>query len=459
MRRLYLKQLLLLLGDVALLYATLTLALTFRRFSLPSWDVWQAHAILFTAIYAVWLVSFYSVGLYDLAKIWPQRSLAATFINTLAFNTLVAAAFFYFAKGRFTLLSPQTILLLNVALFGIAWYAWRVVFSRLIAAQAFLRPLAYVGSIPSSLEMFDTIRANPQLGYRLALIGSFHTRSVAPDDHDVLRITNPAGLVPAILRHNIKTVVMHFPDDTHHAFREALYQALAQRFVFIDSTAFSEMVTGKVHVSAIGQAWFLHNLTEGSKRLYELFKRAFDIAGSFVLAVISLPFIPLILLAIKTTSPGPAFFTQWRIGQNGRKFLAMKFRTMYIDAERHGPQWAQKNDPRATRVGRFLRKMRVDEIPQLINILRGEMSFVGPRPERVEFVQELTKDIPYYQERHLVKPGLTGWAQINFPYGASKTDALEKLQYDLYYIKNRSLILDLTILLKTIKVVMQGSGQ
>jgi len=170
-------------------------------------------------------------------------------------------------------------------------------------------------------------------------------------------------------------------------------------------------------------------------------------------------FLPFIYAAVKLNSPGPFLFMQQRTGKSNRKFMAVKIRTMSKNAEHNGPQWAVKNDPRVTRSGRIMRKMRIDEIPQLINVLRGEMSFIGPRPERPEFIEKLEKKIPYYNERLLVKPGLTGWAQINFPYGASEKDALDKLQYDLYYIKNRSFILDLSIVLKTIKTVLSAGGQ
>ncbi len=169
---------------------------------------------------------------------------------------------------------------------------------------------------------------------------------------------------------------------------------------------------------------------------------------------------PFIILAIKIDSPGPFLFKQIRVGKNGKDFLAMKFRTMRQDAEKNGPQWALKDDPRVTRIGKFLRKFRIDEIPQLINVLKGEMSLIGPRPERPEFVSQLKKQIPFYEERLLVKPGLTGWAQVMGPaYGGSEKESLEKLQYDLFYIKNRSLGLDLSIALKTIKTILSRQGQ
>jgi lipopolysaccharide/colanic/teichoic acid biosynthesis glycosyltransferase len=164
-------------------------------------------------------------------------------------------------------------------------------------------------------------------------------------------------------------------------------------------------------------------------------------------------------IAIKLESPGPAFYKQERVGKNGKLFTIIKFRSMRQDAEKHGPVWATKDDDRTTYVGSFIRKVRIDELPQLINVLRGEMSFVGPRPERPVFVEQLTEVIPFYSQRHLVEPGLTGWAQVKYDYGASVEDALQKLQYDLYYIKNVSLFFDVWIILQTIKIVLFGRGR
>ena len=180
---------------------------------------------------------------------------------------------------------------------------------------------------------------------------------------------------------------------------------------------------------------------------------------AFCLGLTSLPLFPFIAAAVKLNSPGNVFYTQKRIGKGGQMFWLLKFRSMVQDAEKDGAKWAEKEDTRITKVGNFLRKSRLDELPQLWNVLKGEMSFIGPRPERPEFVRELEKQIPFYQTRHLIKPGLTGWAQINFPYGASVEDAMEKLQYDLYYIKHRSLVLDFGVVLKTIKIVLSRGGR
>jgi exopolysaccharide biosynthesis polyprenyl glycosylphosphotransferase len=191
-------------------------------------------------------------------------------------------------------------------------------------------------------------------------------------------------------------------------------------------------------------------------RLYRRLLRVFDVVSSLIGIALSLPLMVLTAVAIRIESTGPVVYTQVRVGLHGRKFRIFKLRSMQADAEAHGPVWACENDSRVTRVGRVIRRLHLDETPQFFNILRGEMSLIGPRPERPEFVEQLEERIPYYSERHLVKPGLTGWAQVSYPYGASFEDAREKLQYDLYYIKNQSPLLDAIILLETARVVLFG---
>jgi len=193
-------------------------------------------------------------------------------------------------------------------------------------------------------------------------------------------------------------------------------------------------------------------------RIYRQARRLLDIAISLPGLMVSLPIMVLTAIAIKIDSRGPVLYMQKRVGEHNRSFTIMKFRSMRTDAEPDGPVWAEEDDLRITRVGRVIRKLRVDELPQFINILRGEMTIVGPRPERPEFVEQLEREVPYYSQRHLVKPGLTGWAQIRYPYGASVEDAINKLQYDLYYIKNQSLLLDAITLFETTRIVLFGRG-
>jgi exopolysaccharide biosynthesis polyprenyl glycosylphosphotransferase len=229
----------------------------------------------------------------------------------------------------------------------------------------------------------------------------------------------------------------------------------------VDLTDFYEENWSKVPVFYLQRSWFA--MAQGFQLLHNpvglKLKRVFDIFGSGLLFLLTLPILVLTMIAIKLESRGSVFFTQVRVGENGRTFTVFKLRSMRTDAESTGAAWASTRDPRVTRVGRFIRATRIDELPQLLNVLRGEMSFIGPRPERPEFMKQLEREIPFYNLRHILKPGITGWAQVMYPYGASVEDARQKLQYELFYIKNYSLLLDAAIVLKTVRVVLFGQGQ
>ncbi|WP_138379641.1 TIGR03013 family XrtA/PEP-CTERM system glycosyltransferase [Luteithermobacter gelatinilyticus] len=227
-----------------------------------------------------------------------------------------------------------------------------------------------------------------------------------------------------------------------------------------DSSSFIEQQTGTLNLDTISPGWLIFADGFGGGKKFDLaLKRLFDISASLLVLLSTMPILILTAILVKTTSRGPIFYRQQRVGLNGKYFDVMKFRSMTMDAEKDGiPQWAGKNDSRVTAVGRVIRTTRIDEIPQVFNVLRGDMSFVGPRPERPYFVEKLGKKIPYYHERHRVKPGITGWAQLNYPYGASEEDARRKLEYDLYYIKNYSVFLDFLILIQTVRVVLWPDG-
>jgi len=227
----------------------------------------------------------------------------------------------------------------------------------------------------------------------------------------------------------------------------------------MDAPAFYELVQGKLMLESITPGWFIFSSGFRRTSIFSFCKRSVDVVLSLVGLLMTLPVFPLIACAIKLDSPGPIFFRQQRVGMKEKPFMLFKFRSMRQDAEQGtGAVWAGKNDPRVTTLGKFLRNTRIDEIPQLINVLKGEMSFVGPRPERPEFVEKLQQLIPFYSKRHFIKPGLTGWAQVRYPYGASVEDAIEKLRYDLYYLKNIGPFLDTLIFFDTIKVVLFGKG-
>jgi sugar transferase (PEP-CTERM system associated) len=226
----------------------------------------------------------------------------------------------------------------------------------------------------------------------------------------------------------------------------------------IDYQTFCERETGRLDLDELRPSWLIFGSGFTRGFFTDLTKRSFDIGVSLILLLTTLPFTLIASLLIKLESPGPVLYRQERVGLHGSPFMVLKLRSMRQDAEKGAPQWAQVHDPRVTRVGAFIRKTRIDELPQLINVLRGDMSFVGPRPERPFFVDQLAKEIPFFNERHCVKPGITGWAQINYPYGASLEDSRQKLSYDLYYVKNHGLFLDFIILLSTVRVILMQQG-
>jgi sugar transferase (PEP-CTERM system associated) len=249
------------------------------------------------------------------------------------------------------------------------------------------------------------------------------------------------------------------PDDRRGLPVRQLLECRLSGIRVIDYVAFWERETGRVDLESLQPSWFI--LTDGFHMgpVSEFLKRGFDLLISSVILIAFLPVMVMAAIAIKLESPGPLLFHQERVGLRGRPFTLLKFRSMRVDAERDGnPQWAQRNDPRVTRVGAFIRLVRIDELPQLWNVLRGDMSFVGPRPERPYFVEQLSQSIPFYNERHAIRPGITGWAQVNYCYGASVEDARHKLSYDLYYLKNRDLFLDFVTLMQTVRVILWPEG-
>lgn len=267
-------------------------------------------------------------------------------------------------------------------------------------------------------------------------------------------------LTELVKREKIDCVVVALQDRRGHLPVDQLLQVRLQGHAAIEEgTALYERLTGKISLEMLRPSWLIFSSGVKRGRFWHALRRVFNIILALVGIIFSLPLAILTAIAIKLDSRGPLFYTQERVGKNGVPFTIIKFRSMRTDAEKDGPRWSGNGDDRITRVGKFIRKMRLDELPQFINVLRGEMSFVGPRAERPFFVEQLSQQIPFYNQRHLVEPGLTGWAQVNYGYGSTVEDALQKFQYDLYYIKNASLLFDVWILLKSVKIVLLGRGQ
>lgn len=416
----------LLLGDIALLYGALYFTLLIRYGSFPSQVLWQDHNLPFLFVNLVWLIIFYIAGLYDVEKsVHPAKIFYI--IKTMAFGAGIAVLMFYFIPAFG--ITPRINLFIDAAIASIFLWLWRMAYQKIITKGAKIKIFFFNPSDEIS-GFIKFIAASPQLGYEIA-----------------------GNIVSADL------IIIPEKEKVSEESATALYEMVMKGKTVIEFYKFYESTTGKIPVPLIGENWFLENVIELDKRKFEQIKRFVD----FVLAVLFFVplalFAPFIALAIRMTSRGSVFYRQKRMGKNGKIFEIMKFRSMAKDAEKDGMKWAEKNDKRVTAVGKFLRKTRLDELPQILSVFKGDLSFVGPRPERPEFVGELSQKIPHYPMRHIVKPGLSGWAQINFPYGSSVEDSMQKLQYDLYYVKNRSLVLEIIIMLKTIMIILRREGR
>jgi len=440
------KRLALLGGDALILYLALFLTLIFRYGQ--NWSQnWNDHFLPFTLIYALSIIVFYIIGLYDIHIAQNNLSFFLTLIRAIFINAAISIAFFYFVP--FFGISPKTNLFLSLLLFALFFVLWRQAYNHFIKNSYLQNNVMVVGQSQETKELIDYIKSNPQLGFRIKKI-------VEADEIKLLR-----DLIEIIIQDKIQFILTTVSPHKDKNLVRNLYQCIPLKVTVSELPSFYERITGKVPVSAIEEVWFLENLMTEQKTFFTGLKRVLDIFISLILGIFALILTPFIALVVKLSGPGPVFYYQKRVGQDNKIFEIIKFRTMIDNAEKDGAQWCKEKDNRITWSGKFLRKTRLDELPQLYNILKGEMSFVGPRPERPEFAfsAEILAQIPFYQIRHSIKPGLTGWAQIKYPYGASIKDTLQKLQYDLYYIKNRSLPLEIAIILKTIKIILSGGGR
>lgn len=429
------RKFLLIASDILLLYLSLLVVvfLGFFRFKRESgWDVFSEHLLPFSILYFFWLIIFYIFGLYDLNTIRIKETFYTKILGAIFASLAIGLSFFYlFPISEVT---PKTNLFLNVLIFAILLILWRSIFLTLFSSK-FLTKIAVVGEKKQAQKLAEEIHSRPYLGYR------------------VVNLEKDEDFLSQIKRKKIDIILLP-PDLVFDAeLIKNLYQCLPARIKFLNLTKAYEIIAEKIPVSLINHVWFLENLGEGEKIFYDKLKRGFDLIFSVITFLITLPLWLLIAILIKLEDGGPVIYSQERIGRDGKPFLLFKFRSMRPEAEKAtGPLWAQAQDRRATKIGKLLRKIHLDELPQMINVIKGDISLVGPRPERPEFVRQLEKNIPHYHLRHIIKPGFTGWAQIKFRYGRSIMDSQEKFQYDLYYLKNRSLFLDLGILLKTFQL-------
>jgi len=453
----YLPKGLLILGlsEVLVLWGALYLG------SQVHYGLYAAHAPLLVAtngrtllFIAVMLTVMTAFGLYQRELKEGQWGYFPRLVVSLSFGFLLLCTLLPIVPS---LVLPPSVLayVILVALCGT--FATRVLYLAMASRAAVNRQILVLGTGRRARAVHALAKGAPgRPGFRL--IG-FVPCGDKEDLDGPLILQAGVSLAATARDHRVTEIVVGSRDRRHTLPILDLLECKLSGVRVMDLTTFFERESGRIELESLNASWlvFADGFQQGLVKAWV--KRVFDIAASAALLLLCLPIMALTALVIKLEDNGPVFYRQERVGSGGRIFGLLKFRSMRVNAEKDGtPQWARQNDNRVTRVGGFIRKVRIDELPQALNVLRGDMSFVGPRPERPFFVDKLTRDIPYYSYRHTIKPGITGWAQVRYPYGASVEDAIEKLKYDLYYVKNNSLFLDLIILFQTLQVIIFQDG-
>lgn len=465
------RRLLLLLCDLGIICAALLLAINLHSERFAGLEVWPWSLKWFASLAIIWLACAIFFDIYNLARASDAEQTLQTVIGTVLLTTLIYALTPFITPP----LTSRGMLFVFFFAMLIGIITWRMTYIRLFGQPWFKQRAIIVGTGPVGQDLVRALQ-NPEgkpspyhaAGY--SLVGMIDSYA---DDYRHEVLASAVGDVPVlggqdellrlVRRYDVDEVIDAITG--RYAVSEDLFSAMLacheQGLRVTSMTAFYERVLGRVPVDSVG-----HHLDDviqmddsAGYRLFRVLKRLLDLVICLPLLVLLAASIPLVMMANALTSPGPLFYTQVRLGRGGRPFPIFKFRSMRPDAEKEGQAvWAQGKDPRITPVGRWLRRTRLDELPQCLNVLRGEMSIIGPRPERPEFVDQLTEAIPYYRARHAVRPGLTGWAQVHFRYGASIDDARTKLEYDLYYVKHASPMLDLQIMVRTAAIMVQMKG-
>ncbi len=447
---------LVLLGAVYLGAAMRFLDVSADGANVPKLDYFFTSAIAFAI---AMLFSMSAMGMYQLDHDEGMRhpllmKLMPSFVMGFVILTLVfyLAPELYFGRG---------VLMLTFGVAAIGILTARFIVFKSSKANLLRTRILFLGSGPLARECSDLAsRGNSYHTYDIAGFIQVATEEVCVDNDRLLKNTEGHSLVSLARRYNVQEIVVSVLNRRGGFPIKELLDCKLQGMKVTDAATFFERETCQIRVDSLQPSWLVFGGGFDQSFVRMFMKRSFDLVCSTAILVLAFPVMLLAALAVWLEDRGPAFYAQERVGRDGKTFRVLKFRSMRIDAEKNGkPQWAAQNDPRVTRVGNFMRKTRIDELPQILNVFKGEMSFVGPRPERPYFVEQLIEVVPYYNVRHSIKPGITGWAQVRYGYGSSAEDALQKLQYDLYYVKNNSLFLDVLVLVNTLKVVLFRSGR
>jgi sugar transferase (PEP-CTERM system associated) len=463
------RKLKLCLGDFILITALQVLAFLIVVEKKYFLNYFQRHFWIFLLVPLIWTFILFVSRAYEVIEEGREKISDTNIFIKAAIISIITLGFIFYLLLPFVDF-PQRVLLIHGFLVIVVLWLWRVIFAKLIHHPRRVKKVLILGTSWPAQEIAWEIVRQPNKGY--SLTGFIENREEERAttfsskfkkggyEIDKKFILGEEKDIPQVVKnYRIDLIISALAERKSQKVIEALLEVQEGGVSVIEMPEFYEELTGKVPIEYLGSSWAILGRFSRNDEIKESLEYVLNAFFAFWFLIFSLPLSLMIALFVKMEDKGPIFYCQKRVGKDGRIFTSIKFRTMRPEAEKEtGPVWTKEDDERMTRIGRFLRKWRLDEIPQLINILRGEMVFVGPRPERPEFVVYLEQEIPFYKMRHLIKPGLTGWAQVRFKYGASVQDALQKLQYELYYIKHRSLLFDLIIILKTIEVIITGRG-
>ncbi len=449
------KNILLIIGDTAIAFFSVHAAVILGFYYNYSFQFQQYSPLLLKAItFSVFIVFMcFFVDLYSIEKVDDRKEILLKILFSKLFAAVVLAAFYYFVPSTEL---GRGFLFIAIFISILVQSMWHIGYDFLIRLPVVAKKVLILGTGPIAKTMGKILDSNNKgfalSGYVNCLGEPIHV----PSDSV---IGNGESLLTIALKERVQKVVVSLSERRGTLPVREVLNCKLQGIDVIDGHAFYEQLTGKLLIENMNPSHLIFSDGFRITMLRRYIKRLFDVIFSAVSIILSLPFLIIIPVLIKMDSKGPILFKQKRVGEGEKYFTLYKFRTMVDGAEKNtGPVWSQSGDKRITKVGGFLRKTRLDEIPQLFNVIYGDMSFIGPRPERPFFVESLKKQIPYYSERHCIKPGITGWAQVRYEYGDSIEDAIEKLRYDLYYIKYQSISLDFLISLDTIKVILFGRG-
>jgi len=445
------------LGDVLVLYFSLFATLLIRYGTLSNIPLFRVHFVPFSILFVFWLIIFYIYKFYDLTSAKNTLDFYTTLLRTMAVNFGLAVFFFYFIP--LFAITPKRNLFIFLLVFTLLFSLWRQITNRTLKNHL-KNNTVVLGAGARAMDLAKTLIASPQIGYKVVAIFLRKKSGLdIPQSLPVATTRDFPDLANTIRKFSVNTIVVEKGILKNERVFKSLHTILNKNIGVVDLDEFEESLKRKVRLEDIDEIWFLHHVARGRRITYDFFKRILDVVISALFIPPSIVLGVLIAALIKIEDGGPVFYTQVRFGENIKPFNMLKFRTMHTDAEIKGARWTVQNDSRITRVGKFLRLTRLDELPQIINILKGEMAFVGPRAERPEFHNMLKSNLSFYENRYLIRPGLTGWAQINYTYGSSVEDTRQKLAYDFYYLKKRSLIFDIGIILRTIELVLGRRGR